>query len=310
MNWRFLIFIAGFCSLIVGLATQVLALEKSIGFKVLESNSSALGSNFNIIKDNYLKQSQSSDRTRAARTALPSIEQLQQKSRSITVKIISGETWGSGILIQKQGEVYTVVTNQHVLIGETKPYQIETPDGQLHQAEKLEIGEFGDRDLGILQFTSKECYSVVSLSPVAKPILGEAVFAAGFPFEEASSQLSKFSFTSGTISTIAEKNFAGGYQIGYTNDVRKGMSGGPLLNRRGEIIGINGVHKYPLWGNPYVFQDGSVASGAMQEKMSQLSWAIPVETLLRLAPQFATTEKSLLTFKLTFRRCDDKILSF
>lgn len=297
MNWRFQIFIIGLCGVIVALSVQVFAIEKSIGSNLVNrSDNNNLKRHFNSTERKYSKQN-IPNTTRAAQPALPSIEQLQQKARAIAVKIISGQSWGSGILIQKQGEVYTIVTNQHVLVAETTSYQIETPDGQIHQAEKLDVKEFGDRDLGILQFTSKENYSVVSLSPVAKPMLGESVFAAGFPFEAAPSQVSNFSFTSGVISMIVDKNFAGGYQIGYTNDVRKGMSGGPLLNRRGQIIGINGVHKYPLWGNPYVFQDGSVASGTMQEKMSQLSWAIPVETFLQLAPQFAATEKTLSSFE-------------
>jgi S1-C subfamily serine protease len=218
----------------------------------------------------------------------PSLVQLRQQARSITVKVISAQSWGSGILIHQQGRVYTVLTNQHVLsFAQKKSYQIETPDGQIHQAKQIHAGEFGDRDLGVLQFTSDNHYSVASVSSSAKPTPGETAFAAGFPFEAQTHSLARgFSFTSGTISAIAQKTFAGGYQIGYTNDVRKGMSGGPLLNRRGEVIGINGIHKYPLWGNPYVFQDGSVASKTMQERMSQLSWAIPAQTFLQLAPWF------------------------
>jgi serine protease Do len=220
---------------------------------------------------------------------LPSWQQLHQQARSITVKVISGQTWGSGILIQRQDSVYTIVTNQHVLVfgQEQSNYQVETPDGRVYRAQKVKVGEFGDRDLGVLQFTSEENYEIASLSSSSKAVRGETVYAAGFPFEDRPALFSNFSFNSGTISMLTGQTFAGGYQIGYTNDVRKGMSGGPLFNRRGEIVGINGVHKYPLWGNPYVFQDGSAASQTLQEKMSQLSWAIPMQTVLQLAPQFA-----------------------
>src|SRR4028119_1275694 len=42
--------------------------------------------------------------------AQPSVKQLEQLARSIAVKIRSKDALGSGILIRKQGNVYTVVT--------------------------------------------------------------------------------------------------------------------------------------------------------------------------------------------------------
>ena len=176
---------------------------------------------------------------------------------------------------------------EHILIfSEDKSYQIQTPDGEIHKAELVNTVEFGDRDLGLLKFRSTKEYEVTSLSHSSRPKKGEEVFAAGFPFEADPSQNRGFVFTKGNISLLSEKAFGGGYKIGYTNDVQKGMSGGPVFNRQGEVIGINGVHKYPLWGNPYLFEDGTVASKAKQEEMSQFSWAIPVQTFLQLAPQF------------------------
>ncbi len=41
-------------------------------------------------------------------------EQIKQLAQSITVKIVSGDNGGSGILIKKEGQVYTVLTNRHV----------------------------------------------------------------------------------------------------------------------------------------------------------------------------------------------------
>ncbi len=213
------------------------------------------------------------------------LEQLSQLARSITVKVFSGETWGSGILIQRQGQVYTVLTNDHVLTpGYGKPYRIQTSDGRLYSAVVSRTANFDGNDLGILQFRSANLtYAVASLGHSSTVTQGDEVFAAGFPFGS-----KEFVLTTGQISLVLNQALEGGYQIGYTNDIQKGMSGGPLLNRQGKVIGINGRHAYPLWGDGYVFKDGSVPQQPLQEQIIQLSWAVPVEAFVEQPGQFVS----------------------
>ena len=68
-----------------------------------------------------------------------------------------------------------------------------------------------------------------------------------------------------------------GYQLGYTNNVENGMSGGPVIDAQGRLIGINGRLKHPFIGiNAYVFTDGSMPSKKQFLQMETLSWAIPI----------------------------------
>ncbi|MBW4495263.1 MAG: serine protease [Oscillatoria princeps RMCB-10] len=211
----------------------------------------------------------------------------QQLAKSITVKVLSSSEsgWGSGTLIQQQGDVYTAVTNEHVLVAGDPPYRIQTPDGKIHPATvKLRGASFQGNDLALLQFRSTgTVYPVAKLG--ATPAPGDEVFAGGFPFSyEASlptnspTGLEGFKFTAGKVSLVLDKALEGGYQLGYTNDIEKGMSGGPVLNRAGALVGINGMHAYPLWGDPYIFQDGSEPTPQMREQMIPLAFAIPVGT--------------------------------
>jgi hypothetical protein len=207
-----------------------------------------------------------------------STEQLQQLAQSITVKIFSGDrNNGSGILIQRQGQEYSVVTNEHVLTLGT-PYRIQTPDGRFHEATVARGFNFNGQDLAVLQFSANADYAVASLGNASSLNVGDDVFAAGFPFGANPDRRLGFVFTQGQITLLSDRAVNGGYQIGYTNDIQKGMSGGPVLNRQGQVVAINGMHAYPLWGDPYVFLDGTRPDAAIREIMTRSSLAIPIET--------------------------------
>ena len=218
-------------------------------------------------------------------------EEVQGIARSITVKVISNKTSGSGILVSKKGatgkkeHIYSALTNRHVLMS-GEPYRIETPDGKIHQANVVKDVNFKGSDLALLQFNSAQDYTLAELMSVSTLAVNQQVFAAGFI-----SDTKKLVFTSGEVSLLPDKAFQDGYQIGYTNNVQKGMSGGPILNQRGEVIGINGILANPIWGDPYVFQDGSKPNAIEREKMSSYSWGIAIKTAVDLAPEFVETNR-------------------
>lgn len=227
-----------------------------------------------------------------------SVEQLHNLAKSLTVKVLSKDALGSGILIQKQGSVYTVLTNEHVLRAAKPPYRIQTPDGHIYPAKLSKTTQFKGNDLALLQFRSTgTVYAVASLGASSSLAVGDEVFAAGFPFAESASHRTSggFVFAAGQVSLVLDKALEGGYQVGYTNDVQKGMSGGPLLNRRGEVVGINGMHANPLWDAPDLYQDGSVPCPPLQDMITRLSWAVPIETVVQLAKPSIQFKDSLLT---------------
>lgn len=227
--------------------------------------------------------------------------ELKAIARSITVKVKVGRTWGSGILVRKQARVYTVLTNQHVLnLGDRA--SIQTSDGRIYPAH-VRRQEFGDRDLALLQFQSRSNYAIASLDRPSGLRVGDRVFAAGFPIESEFNEVASpksgnpplrvegknpvgFTFIPGQISLLPTKVLVGGYQIGATNDVRKGMSGGPLLNRQGQVVGINGMHAYPIWGDPFVYTDRSHPEKSQHDVMVRSSWAIPIETFSKIFNTF------------------------
>ncbi|MDZ7957250.1 MAG: serine protease [Aulosira sp. DedQUE10] len=229
----------------------------------------------------------SSDVTKVSQTSTAlSPEQLQLLAKTITVKISAKELLGSGTLLQKKGQVYTVITNAHVLRTAKPTYQIQTPDGRVFQASVLQLAEFQKEDLAVLQFRSPDVvYTVAKIKDASSLQVGDEVFVGGFISNLTNQKLSpqaakifnnQFLFTSGKVTFLLDKALEQGYQIGYTNDVRKGMSGAPLLNVYGEVVGINSLHKDPLWDTSEVYQDGSQPDKSLQEIITRSSMAVPI----------------------------------
>lgn len=233
------------------------------------------------------RQQSISDITRGSRSLTPlSVEQLQQLAKTITVKISAKELLGSGTLLQRKGQIYTVITNAHVLRAAQPPYQIQTPDGRTYQTSLLQVTELHEDDLAVLQFRSRDIvYTVANVKDASRLQVGDEVFVGGFTSnmtaQKLSSQVEKifnnqFVFTSGKVTLLLNKALEQGYQIGYTNDVRKGMSGAPLLNIHGKMVGINSLHKNPIWDTPEVYQDGSQPEQDLQELITRSSMAVPI----------------------------------
>jgi S1-C subfamily serine protease len=215
-----------------------------------------------------------------------SSQQIRQLSQKITVKVTSNHSQGSGILagcFQKNGKyVYTVITNGHVL-GSAKNFKVYLFNNQFYPAtviERFDESEKGD-DLAILQFESSDNYLIAEFpGPLYQSVPNEFVYASGFP-----AMTDQFTFKDGKVSTLLPKPLEGGYQLGYYIDIEKGMSGGPLFNGKGEVIGVNGKHNYPLWGGPdEYYRDGSKINESA-DLIEKSSWAIPLETVLKRVDQ-------------------------
>ncbi len=94
-------------------------------------------------------------------------EQIRQLAQAITVKVLSVHQGGSGILINKVGQTYTILTNAHV-VNSKEAYRIQTLDGKTHSAVVISRGDsVKSNDLALLQFQAKENYRVVPLAPTA-----------------------------------------------------------------------------------------------------------------------------------------------
>lgn len=212
--------------------------------------------------------------------SLLQINAIEKLAKLTTVRIFTPNASGSGVIIKQQESTYTIITNWHVLASSSQ-VSLMTPDGQKYPL--FGIRQLGNMDLAIAHFKSNTNYQIAAISPDAIA-LGEPVFAAGFPmYQEQSFQttfeqgLQVFRLTQGVVSLLPSKSLPDGYRLGYTNDIKVGMSGGPIFNQQGQLIGVNGRTKYrdPNFG-VYGFEDGTQPSKEMLELMVNSSWGIPI----------------------------------
>ncbi len=193
-------------------------------------------------------------------------------ARQIAVKIKVGNRRGSGTIVAKRDNRYLVLTNAHV-VSKGQLDRLTTSDGKTHTFTCLK-GCSSDQfdDLAVLEFTATTNYTVPQWGKIEQLELGATTYSAGFPFEQQSIEIVK-----GSISMVTPKPLLGGYQIGYTSRTAQGMSGGPLLDASGHLIGIIGFNSYPILNEGYQYQDGSQPLATVRKQMRKSSFAIPIE---------------------------------
>ncbi|MDB9455908.1 tetratricopeptide repeat protein [Dolichospermum circinale CS-534/05] len=178
--------------------------------------------------------------TQVAR-AICSNSQVDTIAEKITVLIDSPEP-GSGVIIKKEGNTYTVLTANHVVKNRNFKYTIVTPDKQRYSLNYQTVKQLSNKiDLAVLQFTSSKSYEVAKLGNSDILERSTNVYVAGFPKATAGVKLSVYDCRGGqVIANASQVTVDNGYNLIYDNPTLSGMSGGAVLNDQGELIAIHG----------------------------------------------------------------------
>jgi S1-C subfamily serine protease len=145
---------------------------------------------------------------------------------------------GSGFVVNKDG---LILTNRHVVSDAKASYTVFTNDGKKYGATVLARDPV--QDLAVLKINST-ALSPVQLGDSASLQLGQTAIAIGNTLGEYRNTVSV-----GVVSGLSRTVTAGGGLLDSVETIRNviqtdaainlGNSGGPLLNLRGEVIGIN-----------------------------------------------------------------------
>ena len=161
---------------------------------------------------------------------------------------------GSGVIIEADGHI---LTNHHV-IERAERILVKLADGRTLRAEV--VGSDPDTDIALIKVGSDKPFPVAPLGDSDQLRVGEWVCAIGNPLAY------EHTVTVGVVSYIGRKLFDSGLDNYIQTDaaINFGNSGGPLINARGEVIGIN---------------------AAISSRASNIGFAVPVNQARAVLPQ-------------------------
>jgi len=170
-----------------------------------------------------------------------SAESVAKTAQAITVRI-EGATQGSGVLVKREGNRYTVLTAWHVVSGQGKGEELNifVRDGSRQQLEQGSIKRLGEVDLAVLTFTSTNSYEVAQIGDIKSVSMGNPIWVSGFPLPSSAVPTRIMRFIKGDVIANATVAIPDGYQLLYDNQTLPGVSGGAVLNAQGQLVGIHG----------------------------------------------------------------------
>lgn len=143
---------------------------------------------------------------------------------------------GSGFVIKKNANEYTILTNNHVIAGAN---ELDIMFSDKTRVKATVVGAMEKKDVAVLKFTSTKKLPVLEFADSKYIKLGEDVIAIGSPLSTDYQQtvtkgiVSKLPF----IQQIDEYDKRNALQT--DTAINPGNSGGPLLNLQGHVIGMN-----------------------------------------------------------------------
>ncbi len=207
---------------------------------------------------------------RIYKQASPAVVNITSRSLEMDFffNVVPVQGIGSGFMIDERGHI---LTNYHVVQG-ARQLEVSLPKDKTRYSARV-VGSDPANDIALLKIDPKgKKLPTVPLGDSSKLQVGQHVLAIGNPFGL------QGTLTAGVVSALGRTIRAEEGQliedlIQTDASINHGNSGGPLLNSRGEVIGINAAMFSPSG------QGGSVG----------INFAIPINTAKRITEELLTT---------------------
>jgi tetratricopeptide (TPR) repeat protein len=210
--------------------------------------------------------------------------QLDRQARLVTVRIENEVGNGSGVIVAREGNSYYVLTAEHV-VKNIQALRVTTHEQRTYKINPSDIKRAAGTDLAVVKFTSTQPYQVATLGNYLVSDYS-LVFSAGWPAPtKINSQQWQWQLNPGEIKDKQQgefqsqdkHSFSQAYDLLHNSITYGGMSGGPIFDSLGRVIGIHGK------------AEGDGASGNILGN----SVGISTQTFLSFAQKLKVNQRSL-----------------
>jgi S1-C subfamily serine protease len=200
------------------------------------------------------------------------LTQLFEQAESGVVRVTVDRAEGSGRSGVGSGFVYdaqgNLITNAHV-VDDSQKITVTFLDGTSYKAQIVGIDRF--TDIAVIKVDAdSSLMHPLSIGDSSSLKVGEAVAAIGNPFGLSGSMTAGIVSQLGRILPSQDSSFSIPDVIQTDAAINPGNSGGPLLNMRGEVIGIN------------------TAIQSATGEFTGVGFAVPSKTISKIVPQLIT----------------------
>ena len=183
------------------------------------------------------------------------------KLKQISVGIKQGDKLlGTGLLLEKKEDVYTIVTSREILENSNQDNLIEIVffDGNTYRTSEIEY--ISNLDLASIKIRSDKNYELgkfkkLPFNIAQGDLLNKAIFNIGFKgFSKDNKPI--YLLNSGNLIANTDYSIQRGYQLIYSNRSQKNFIGGPIFDRQGFIVGMHSKYnknrRIQVYGDEFV----------------------------------------------------------
>jgi len=212
--------------------------------------------------------------TLPAVTYAKTAQEVAEIAGPITVQVNSSLGDGSGVIISRSGNIYTVLTVNHVVADSEVTYSVRTNDGKDYPVTAIASLQTTEEepDLAIVRFEAEEEYPLATLGNSEQAVIGSQIYVFGYPSTGGLFGIEREPELSPGLVTSRPRSRPEGYTLRYQAVTWSGMSGGPVFDADGRVVGLHGQGEFGF---------AQTSSGDMAPIKTGFNAAVPINSFIR-----------------------------